>query len=340
MRKKDLEALHLARLYRDWLSESALALSSHTISSYKEAFRCLMRYLEDYKGLNTGTFCSDTGFSRTLLTEWVANMAGEGLKPRTCNVRLSAVRSFLKYVASIDVACRKLFMEAEEVHGIKNDAEKVVCLSKNAIRTILSVPDVSKEACYRDVILMSLAYCTGCRINEALSLTLSDVSLNSTEPYIMVKGKGNKHRTLYVNSKMAGNLMKYIQKFHKCDTDGNRYLFYSRVKGPYMKLNQESIRKRLKTYAVKAHEKCEEVPLDLHMHHFRHAMALQRLEDGMNIAQLSTELGHKNIQTTMIYLNVKPGMKEKAIMEVQSKDIRQMPKRWKGKATKLSELFG
>jgi len=340
MRKNDTEAMRLAGLYRDWLHESTLAMSPHTIASYKEAFRCLMGYLEDNKGLGTGTFCSDAGFSKPLLTEWIAHMAGNGLKPQTCNARLSAVRSFLKYAASRDIQYRKLYMEAGEVRGMKNDTEKVICLSKNAVKAILSVPDINTVAGYRDVILMSLAYCTGCRIDEALSLTLSDVGLDVAEPYILVRGKGNKHRTLYVNSKMAGNLRKHIRKFHAYDTDGHRLLFFSKVKGPYEKLSHESIRKRLKTYAQKAHEKCNEVPLDLHMHHFRHAMALQRLEDGMNIAQLSKELGHESIQTTMIYLNVKPGMKEKAIMETQSKNIRQMPKKWKDKNIRLKELFG
>lgn len=55
MRKNDTEAMRLAGLYRDWLHESTLAMSPHTIASYKEAFRCLMGYLEDNKGLGTGS---------------------------------------------------------------------------------------------------------------------------------------------------------------------------------------------------------------------------------------------------------------------------------------------
>ena len=339
MEKNELEALRLARLYCSWLTESTIWASPHTIASYKESFRCLMRYLEDNKGLDTGTFCSDSGFSKPLLTEWVAHMADMGMKPQTCNLRLSAVRAFLKYVASRDVTYRKLYMEVCEVRGIRNDTAKVLCMSKKAVKTILSIPDIGTDAGYRDVILMSLAYSTGCRIDETLSLTLSNVRLDIAEPYIMVNGKGNKHRTLYLNSKMAGNLKKYILKFHANDSNDKRLLFYSKVKGPYEKLSHESIRKRLKSYAAKAHERCCEVPLDLHMHHFRHAMALHRLEDGMNIEQLSTELGHENIQTTMIYLNVKPGMKEKAIMQSQSKNIRHIPKKWKDRIPRLTDLF-
>ena len=52
------------------------------------------------------------------------------------------------------------------------------------------------------------------------------------------------------------------------------------------------------------------------------------------------EMGHENIQTTMVYLDVKPGMKEKAIIETQGKRIRQMPKKWTNGGNKLKDLFG
>lgn len=340
MRKKKTEALCLARIYRDWLSESASVKSPHTIQSYKETFRCFMCYLEDNKGLDVSTFCSDAGFSKSQLTEWMSYMKERGLSPNTCNARLSVIRSYLEYAASRDVQYRKLYMEAREIHSLKCSDGKVICLSKEAVKAILDVPDTGTEAGYRDVLLMSLAYSTGCRIDEALSLTLGDAGLDSKEPYVMVMGKGNKRRTLYVNSRMAENLRKYVRKFHPPGADARRLLFYSKVKGPYEKLSHEAVRKRLKVYAAKAHDKCSEVPLDLHMHHFRHAMALQRLEDGMNIVQLSKEMGHENIQTTMIYLNVKLGLKEKAIIEAQSKNIRQMPKKWKTASNRLKELFG
>lgn len=340
MRNMKNDAIRLASIYRDWLSEISMGRSAHTVASYKVAFRCLMGYLENEKGVDAGTFCSVSGFSKSLLMEWLAYMKDKGLKTQTCNARLAAVRSFLKHVASRDTQYCKLYMEAGEIRCRKANAGKVMCLSKEAVKTILNVPDIGTDAGYRDVVLMSLAYSTGCRIDEALSLRLADMKLDSREPYVMVRGKGNKHRALYVNRVMAGNLRKYVIKFHGLDADRNRLLFFSRIKGAYEKISHEAVRKRLKTYAVKAHERCNEVPLNLHMHLFRHAMALQRLEDGMNIVQLSKEMGHENIQTTMVYLDVKLGMKEKAIIETQGKRIRQMPKKWKNGGNKLKDLFG
>ena len=60
----------------------------------------------------------------------------------------------------------------------------------------------------------------------------------------------------------------------------------------------------LKKYAVTAHEKCSDVPLDLHAHQFRHAKATHWLEDGVNIVQISFLLGHEQLDTTMRYLDI------------------------------------
>lgn len=70
------------------------------------------------------------------------------------------------------------------------------------------------------------------------------------------------------------------------------------------KLSQSAIRKMMKKYAVACHAKCEDVPLDLHAHQFRHPKASHWLEDGMNIAQISILLGHSQLETTMIYLDI------------------------------------
>lgn len=66
-------------------------------------------------------------------------------------------------------------------------------------------------------------------------------------------------------------------------------------------------------------------------------MAVHRLEDDMNIVQLSKELRHAKIETTMIYLDVVSGKKEKAIAELESEEIKQLPRKWQHQ--NLQDLF-
>jgi site-specific recombinase XerD len=110
-------------------------------------------------------------------------------------------------------------------------------------------------------------------------------------------------------------------------------------KGAEHKMSQESIRKQIAKYAESAHQICKKIPLDFHSHQFRHSMTVHRLEDDMNIVQLSKKLRHAKIETTMIYLDVASGKKEKAIAELESEEIKQLPRKWRHQTQKLKYLF-
>jgi len=95
--------------------------------------------------------------------------------------------------------------------------------------------------------------------------------------------------------------------------DPDSYLFYSRVGGKYGKMTEPAIDKRLKMYAKKAHEICVDVPFTIHAHQFRHAKVSHWIEDGLNVLQVSFLLGHTNLETTMVYLDITTQDKAKAL---------------------------
>ena len=88
---------------------------------------------------------------------------------------------------------------------------------------------------------------------------------------------------------------------------GSPYLMYaifmSAVPALSMTVRRMHITKRNVTkesmYAERTHEKCSDVPLDLHAHHFRHARASHWLEEGMNIVEISVLLGHEQLYGTI-----------------------------------------
>lgn len=100
------------------------------------------------------------------------------------------------------------------------------------------------------------------------------------------------------------------------------YLFFSPISGKGSKLSQQAVFKLLRKYAASAHEKCGDVPLDLHAHQFRHAKATHWLEDGMNIVQISFLLGHSSVETTMVYLDITTEQEMKALETIEGEKIR------------------
>ncbi len=116
------------------------------------------------------------------------------------------------------------------------------------------------------------------------------------------------------------------------------FVFYSRMKGYRNKMTQTAVAKQLRKYAAVAHEESSEVPLDLHAHQIRHAKASHWLEDGMNIVQISFLLGHADVKTTMVYLDITTEQEERLLPLWRTK--RQRCLKWKKAPQSFVELCG
>ena len=96
----------------------------------------------------------------------------------------------------------------------------------------------------------------------------------------------------------------------------------------------------LRKYAKAAHEVCGDVPLGLHAHQFRHGKASHWLEDGMNIVQISFLLGHEQLQTTMVYLDITAEEKAKALATLEDENDKKVSAKWKNPDGSLVDFCG
>jgi len=341
MKNKKNDALELAKYYDSWIGECSRTNSQNTIQSYESAMNLYINFLENVKGLKSSSFSSSSDFSCETIKAWLVWLKNErGCSPQSCNVRLASIRAYLQCLGEQNIKYRYLLLESKNIHRMKETKKKVNGMSENAVKALMSIPDAYTSTGYRDIVLMAFLYGTAARIDEILSLKVSDLDLSSDNPHVTVLGKGLNIRTLYLPPKLVSHLNKYIKKFHGSEPSKERYLFYSRVKGYQGKISQEAINKRLKKYAAIAYKTCHDVPLNLHAHQFRHAKASHLLDDGMNITQLSKLLGHANLSTTMVYLDITSDMEAKAIISLEDEKTRNIPRKWSKGKDSLSELFG
>ena len=105
-------------------------------------------------------------------------------------------------------------------------------------------------------------------------------------------------------------------------------------------MSQTAVNKQLKKHARSANEICDEVPRDIHAHQLRHAKASHWLEDGMNIVQISFLLGHEQIQTTMVYMDITIEQELKALATLEDENDRKVSKKWKNDKGGLAEFCG
>ena len=341
--KRNNEAVKLSRYISDYLYDYAphmLTNSEHTIKSYRDALTLYIKFLEE-EGTTPSDF-SKSCFERPQIEKWIRWLKEtRGCSPNTCNVRLASIRVFLEYVASRDVGLIYLSQEAKLIKRLKCARKKVSGLTRDAVAAMLAAPDTATGIGKRDLVFMILLYATAARLDEILSIKIKQLHITGTKkPYVNIIGKGQKTRTLYLLPKAVSHLKKYINEVHGTQPDPEAYLFYSRVGGKYGKLTSPALDKRLKKYAKSAHAQCPDVPLSIHAHQFRHGKASHWIEDGINVLQVSFLLGHAQLETTMVYVDITTEEKAKALATLESENDKSVSKKWKKQDGTLSEFCG
>ena len=335
-------AVTLSRYISDFLYDYApnhLTQSECTLKSYKDALTLYVLFLEG-EGITPAAF-TKVCFERVTIEKWIRWLKERwGCSPDTCNVRLASIRVFLEFVGSRDVGLKYLYQDARDIKRQKCVRKKVNGLTRAAVTEMLSSPDPTTGIGRRDLVFMILLYATAARLDEILSIKISQLHLTGKKPYVIIIGKGGVTRTLYLLPRAVAHIEKYIRDVHGQSADPEAYLFYSATGGKYAKMTEPAIDKRLKKYAIEAHELCPDVPLKIHAHQFRHAKASHWIEDGINVLQVSFLLGHAHIETTMVYLDITTEEKAKAIATLESENDKSVSKKWKNPNGSLTSFCG
>lgn len=343
MNKKKIitDSQTLANEYFGFISDSRKSLSEFTIKGYNDTMCLFFEFLEKDEKIEIGSF-SSKNFSRESIEhflDWLVSTKQS--KPQTCNVRLGALRAYVKYLAGKRPEYRSLFIELSLIKQRKvNRPYKETPMTQNAVKALISTPGIKDKVGLRYTVIMSVLYTTAIRIDELLSIKIKDLHLDCTKPWVTVVGKGRKARTVYLPSKTVKLITKYIELEYSNSVHLDGYLFFSPIKGYFFKASARGINKQIKKYAVIAKQQCSEVPSDVHCHQFRHSSATHCLENKMRIEQVSKMLGHQNIKTTMDYIGITDKMREEAIENLEDNATKIIKPLWKKDDKKLAELFG
>ena len=138
----------------------------------------------------------------------------------------------------------------------------------------------------RDLALVDFLYTTGCRVSEVSALNISDVDFDKKE--IVVLGKGNKQRKVYLTDVAALHLREYLNGRKVA----SKALFSSKSGKRLSKNGIEA--------ACKRWEKKSGVA-NIHPHRFRRTLITDLLNSGMSLQEVAILAGHTDVSTTQIY---------------------------------------
>lgn len=288
------QALH--GFFTDFLPQQQ-SLSPHTLCSYRDSLKLLLLFLA---GPNQDPSRLDIeAITPEQILAFLQHLESKRQSlPSTRNVRLSAIHSFFRYVASrypphLEQAQRILSLPFKRA-----ESHQVQSLEPVEVQAILEAIDSATPGGRRDLVLFSLLFNTGARVSEIIDLKACDLRL-TPPPSVLLHGKGRRQRTCPLWSETARLLREYLEE-HGLHSDRPDILFRNHLGTP---LTRFGVRAILKRHTQRAARRLPNLKKKrVHPHCLRHSTALLLLRAGVDLSSIAHWLGHNSINTTAKYL--------------------------------------
>lgn len=294
-RKKDRDFWQLARSYLHDYMPVTRNLSDKSVEAYKQSLKTYLQFLE-IERLLVEEQVTFTAFSRENIKDFIRWLKEKNYASKTINLKLTAIRSFLKYCSEEDFELRGIYSDVCTVKKQKEEKRPIEYLQPSATAAILLAYDTRTSKHRRNRMMLIMLYDTGARVQELADLKLSSLHLDVANPFITLIGKGRKSRNVPLLKKTVKHLGVYLKEFHPYKEE--KPLFYSFLDGKPHELSTDSVSLVLKTAANKARESCGEVPKRVHCHMIRKTKAMDLYKNGVPLPFIMQLLGHESMSTT------------------------------------------
>jgi len=274
----------------DWIDrfirhlEYERRLSPETCKHYRRDLNALSDYCDEAGVAHWPDLDSEH------LRNWSATCFRRGLSPRSIQRRLSAARTFFRYLL-------------REKHVTKNPVQSVSApkgakrlpgnLDADRMARLLEIPGKG-PLIDRDRAILELLYSSGLRLAELTDLNLGDI--DSQDATVRVTGKGNKDRIVPVGSRALRALAQwYVSRPGLAAPDENALFVSNRG----TRLSRRSVQARVDCWARR-----QGIDTKVYPHLFRHSFASHLLESSHDLRAVQELLGHANISTTQVYTHL------------------------------------
>lgn len=313
-KKNDPDFWKIARSFLHEYMPVVRNLSDKSVEAYKQSLNSYLAFLKEELGIDNAGVCFET-FNRENIKKYIVWLKErKNYSPKTISLKLTAIKSFLKYSSDEDIELRSFYTSICSIKAPKEIKKPIQYLAPEATKRILAATDTNTAKHRRNRMLLILMYDSGARVQELADLNISSLHLSENKPFITLIGKGRKTRNVPLMEKTILHLKEYLKEFH---SSGAEYpLFYSKVDGAPHHLATDSISLILKNASDKARKECDAVPADVHCHLIRKTRAMDLYQNGIPLPIIAQMLGHESISTTTgFYAFATLGMMYDAMMK-------------------------
>ncbi|HUE76526.1 MAG TPA: tyrosine recombinase [Longimicrobiales bacterium] len=271
--------------------EEGRQLSPHTVAAYRRDLFQFREWMDEHRA---GWAWEDVG--RLDLRAYLGHLGRRGLARRSIARKLSAVRTFFKYLH------REGIVEANPSRAVRSpklERRLPAWLTRGDVdRMFVLAENRAAEGTFRgarDLAILETFYATGMRVSELQGLSARDVDLVGDQ--VKVRGKGRKERIVPLGSAAARALRRYEPRRRdvvaRADDPDREALFLSdRGKRLSTRAVQQMVGDFLDSVADAG---------ELSTHSLRHSFATHLLDAGADLMAVKELLGHASLSTTRIY---------------------------------------
>ena len=260
--------------------------SQNTEVSYKRDLKKLEEFLTE-QGVER-----QEQISAPLLNSYVLYLEDSGFAPASISRNVASVRAFFRFLYKkhgIDED------PSEQLKAPKVEKKTPEILSVSEVELLLKQPDDHTAKGIRDRAMLELLYATGMRVSELIHLKVEDVNLNLG--YVTCCDS-ERERIIPFGKICQDALRNYLNKARKCLVgDCQVEELFTNCSGKPM--SRQGFWKVLKGYARQAG-----ITGDITPHTLRHSFAAHLIQNGADIKSVQEMLGHSDISTTQMYLNL------------------------------------
>ena len=228
----------------------------------------------------------------TALNSYIMYMEREKFAPSSISRSIASIRAFFQYL------CKENGWEenpAELLKAPKIEKKMPGILTIDEVDLLLKQPKANTAKGIRDRAMLELLYATGIRVSELISLTTNDINLKLG---YLTCSTSEKERVIPFGSIARRAVEHYMEGAREELLGVNKsHLLFVNCSGKSM--SRQGFWKVLKSYAASAG-----IQQDITPHTLRHSFAAHLVQNGADLKSVQEMMGHSDISTTQIYLNM------------------------------------
>lgn len=299
---------HIQHFFQNYLSRDR-GLSPNTILAYRDALKLFLVFAANFEGKSVSKLTLEDLDADIVLAFLNEIERGRKNSAVTRNLRLAALKTFFSYLIPQDTMRAGQYQKIISIPLKRTAPPLMGYLEVKEIQGILNSINRTTFLGQRDYVLLQFLYNTGARVQEACDLSVSAFQLQDP-PWVTVTGKGRKIRQVPLWPETAASLKTYFTDRAILDKPEAKVFVNSLGES----LTRFGIRYIVQTRIKRAIPQCPSLAAKkISPHTLRHTTAMHLLQAGVDFTVIKSWLGHVNLTTTHLYVEIDLEMKRKAL---------------------------